>query len=554
MFFFSGFFNHQKNESGDIFFLERMFEDSLHSAKFWHQRDDMSCEDRAPKRIKSIHLRLLSENTIKKLAVCRVNSATLYDKAMPNSNSLNDTRMGTVDAKIACSTCKNDMVVCNGHIGYVELPRSVYHVAYIPTIVKVLRCICPRCFQLIVTKDDTITLRASSLPPKQRFAALTQHIKSKKACAHCLLIMPKIASTRGFGIERTWSEKALQQFEPDDALLQPLSPTIVKQYFQRVDNSIFAFLGLQPEFTHPRDFVLDVLLVPPPIIRPSIVYAGSSRARGQDDLTRRLQEILKTIQKFNASKEEDVTLQFQLLQAQVATYMNNESSSGKCPQSKKRSGAPEKSVVKRLKGKKGRCRSNLMGKRVNHCARAPISPDPNLGIHQLGVPQHIALTLTFPEHVTTFNVRQLQARVDIGFGNLKGAHSIETLEKQVISLEHCRRERIPVLRPGFIVHRYIQDGDYLQNFICIAYIHFCPINLFLNCPIPLMPKRSSYKCLAHARPRETFGTKDCCARRSTSLSYTYVGLKSFVGDAPKLSKTDEFQPNEKGLASMSKQN
>jgi DNA-directed RNA polymerase II subunit RPB1 len=59
--------------------------------------------------------------------------------------------------------------------------------------------------------------------------------------------------------------------------------------------------------------------------------------------------------------------------------------------------------VQRLKGKSGRIRGNLMGKRVDFSARTVITGDPNIGIDELGVPWTIAHNLTFPESVTPQN-------------------------------------------------------------------------------------------------------------------------------------------------------
>lgn len=68
-----------------------------------------------------------------------------------------------------------------------------------------------------------------------------------------------------------------------------------------------------------------------------------------------------------------------------------------------KSGKPLKSIKARLKGKEGRIRGNLMGKRVDFSARTVITPDPNLRIDQVGVPRSIAQNMTFPEIVTPFN-------------------------------------------------------------------------------------------------------------------------------------------------------
>ena len=69
----------------------------------------------------------------------------------------------------------------------------------------------------------------------------------------------------------------------------------------------------------------------------------------------------------------------------------------KVPQAAHRSGRPLKTHRQRLKGKEGRIRGHLMGKRVDFSARTVITPDPNLEIDQVGVPLKIALNLTWKE-------------------------------------------------------------------------------------------------------------------------------------------------------------
>lgn len=67
------------------------------------------------------------------------------------------------------------------------------------------------------------------------------------------------------------------------------------------------------------------------------------------------------------------------------------------PQALQKSGRPVKAIRARLKGKEGRLRGNLMGKRVDFSARTVITGDPNLELDEVGVPRSIAMTLTYPE-------------------------------------------------------------------------------------------------------------------------------------------------------------
>jgi hypothetical protein len=67
------------------------------------------------------------------------------------------------------------------------------------------------------------------------------------------------------------------------------------------------------------------------------------------------------------------------------------------PQALQKSGRPVKAIRARLKGKEGRLRGNLMGKRVDFSARTVITGDPNLMLDEVGVPRTIAMNLTYPE-------------------------------------------------------------------------------------------------------------------------------------------------------------
>lgn len=64
--------------------------------------------------------------------------------------------------------------------------------------------------------------------------------------------------------------------------------------------------------------------------------------------------------------------------------------------------------VQRLKGKQGRFRGNLSGKRVDFTGRTVISPDPNLRIDEVAIPQQVAMKLTYPERVTPLNLEDLR--------------------------------------------------------------------------------------------------------------------------------------------------
>lgn len=73
--------------------------------------------------------------------MCKVEHAELYDKGRPKPGGLNDLRMGTTDRHLLCETDQATATDSPGYFGHIELGKPVYHVGYIKTVLKVLRCV-----------------------------------------------------------------------------------------------------------------------------------------------------------------------------------------------------------------------------------------------------------------------------------------------------------------------------------------------------------------------------------------------------------------------------
>ena len=107
-----------------------------------------------------------------------------------------------------------------------------------------------------------------------------------------------------------------------------------------------------------------------------------------------------------------------------------------------RSGRPLLSIGQRLKGKSGRVRGNLMGKRVDFSARTVISGDPNIAIDELGVPWSIALNMTYPEIVTPHNYDRSVIAVS-GHGLKESAAG--SLHSNLLHVLTCHHRACPIL-------------------------------------------------------------------------------------------------------------
>ena len=187
---------------------------------------------------------------------------------------------------------------------------------------------------------------------------------------------------------------------------------------------------------------------------------GDTGARSEDDLTTLYSEIVRQNKALRDHEKSGAPNHIQLqlarlLQGTLAAIVDN-TIPGQIPATS-RSGRPLKSISARLKGKEGRVRGNLMGKRVDFSARTVITPDPNLAIDEVGVPRSIARTLTYPEVVTPWNVAQLQELVENGPSELPGARYIIRTDGMRVDLTKPNAQKF--LQVGYKVERHVKDGD-----------------------------------------------------------------------------------------------
>jgi DNA-directed RNA polymerase II subunit RPB1 len=108
-----------------------------------------------------------------------------------------------------------------------------------------------------------------------------------------------------------------------------------------------------------------------------------------------------------------------------------------------------------------------MGKRVDFSARSVITPDPNISVGELGVPEKIAMNQTFPETVDRYNKYRLYEYVLNGPNHYPGARRIKkNSDGRIIALEMVEKKGLlkkeaDELEEGDVVHRHIIDGDYV---------------------------------------------------------------------------------------------
>ena len=241
-----------------------------------------------------------------------------------------------------------------------------------------------------------------------------------------------------------------------------LTASEVRERLENITDYDSFVLGVNPEVARPEWLVLTVLPVPPVTVRPSITLDTGERS--EDDLTHKLVDILRINQRLLENMEagapqlivEDL---WELLQYHVTTYFDNEASG--VPPARHRSGRPLKTLTQRLKGKEGRFRSNLSGKRVNFSARTVISPDPNISINEVGVPEMIAKEVTVPVYVNEWNIEEMKEYIKNGPEQHPGANYVIRTDGRKIRVrgDETKELILEQLEPGFIIERHLKDGD-----------------------------------------------------------------------------------------------
>jgi len=403
------------------------------------------------KKIESIQFELASEDIIRKLSVAKIKDPTTYsDDGYPVAGGLMDPRLGVIDPGIKCKTCGGRMNDCLGHIGHIELIRPVVHVGYAKEIFRILELTCRKCGELKFKDDEKKKFTdALNRGDEEECTKIEKEIRKRddEPCPYCGAEPIKIKFVKPYSYYQVISK------DEEYAILI----TDIEEWLKKIKDENLKYLRIN---VRPENMILRVLPVLPIISRPSITLESSTRS--EDDLTHKLVDILRINERIKATIDsgapqiiiEDL---WSLLQYHVATYFDNEL--GGVPPARHRSGRPLKTICQRLKGKEGRFRNNLSGKRVNFSARTVISPDPNIDIDELGVPELIAKDMSVPERVTDYNIERLRKYILNG-NNYPGASRIVTRDgKNKRILDNNKEDIAKTLSVGDIVERHLMDGD-----------------------------------------------------------------------------------------------
>ncbi len=389
------------------------------------------------KQVESLQFTLFSPDEIKKVSKAKIITPELYDvDGYPVDGGLMDLRLGAIDPGVRCRTCGGRLKECLGHPGSIELARPALHIKYIQIVELFLRCYCSECHKLMI-KDKSLD-KIKTIKDRLKKA------KDCKKCPHCNAEQEKVKlekpSTFRIGKRRIF-------------------PSEIREKLVRIPDEEVGLAGIDPQIFRPEWGILTLLLVPPVTVRPSITLESGERS--EDDLTHKLSDIIRSNQRLwenlNAGAPEVIIEDlWDLLQYHITTFFDN--SIAKIPPARHRSGQPLKTITERIKGKEGRIRHNLAGKRVNFSSRTVVSPDPYLRLNEVGIPFEIAKVLTVNEKVNSINIEKLKKIImkeDYPTAN----YIIRPDGRRKRITADLKQEILDELTPGYTVERQLIDGD-----------------------------------------------------------------------------------------------
>jgi len=398
-------------------------------------------------------------------SVVEVTTDKTYQAGSPVPGGVFDSRFGVIENGKVCVTCKQTNLLCPGHFGHIRLARPVYLYQFIENIRNVLGVICLNCSQPYLSDNDLSAI-PKTLKGMDRFAVvreLTTAYKNRHFAPKDLIPACERCGSYGLKkvdkVENTVASLVAIRYDAEATEHVQLQPEMVLRCFQRISDQHVSAIGFHPKFSRPDWMVCTVLAVPPLTVRPSVVMDDNQRM--EDDLTHKLIDIVRNNQRLREKIDKGESAAVidnytAVLQFDVATYVDNDIKG--LPPAAQRSGRPLKTLKSRMGAKSGRVRGNLMGKRVDFSARTVITPDANIDVDELGVPEEIAMNLTFPELVTVYNRDRLMSYIRNGPSKYPGAKSIQTPGDKPISLRYANIDTLE-LNPGDIVNRHLIDGD-----------------------------------------------------------------------------------------------
>jgi len=320
---------------------------------------------------------------------------------------------------IVCDRCGVEVTLARvrrERMGHIELAVPVCHIWFfkcMPSRIGLVLDMTARNLERVIYYEDYLVIDPGNTPLKQNQLLNEHEYREARETYGADAFVAKM------GAEAV--RDALAQVDlarQTDQLQQAMTETKSKQIRKKLAKRIKLIQGLQLSKSRPEWMILTVLPVIPPDLRPLVPLEGGRFATSDlNDLYRRVinrNNRLKTLLQLK-TPEVIIRNEKRMLQEAVDALFDNGRHGRPVTGAGNR---PLKSLSDMLKGKSGRFRQNLLGKRVDYSGRSVIVIGPELKLHQCGLPKKMALVLFEP-----FIIRRLK---ELGY-----VHTVRSAKKMI---------------------------------------------------------------------------------------------------------------------------
>src|SRR6476661_1156338 len=320
---------------------------------------------------------------------------------------------------VVCDRCGVEVTlsrVRRERMGHIELSVPVTHIWFfkcMPSRLGLILDMTARNLERVIYYEDYLVIDPKSTPLRQHQLLSEMEYREAKETYGAESFIAKMGAE---GVREALGNVDLQK--QIDGLQIAMTETKSKQIRKKIAKRIKLYQGFISSKSRPEWMILTVLPVIPPDLRPLVPLEGGRFATSDlNDLYRRVINRNNRLKNLLMLKTPDVIIRNEkrMLQEAVDALFDN----GRHGRAVTGAGnRPLKSLSDMLKGKGGRFRQNLLGKRVDYSGRSVIVIGPELKLNQCGLPKKMALVLFEP-----FIIRRLK---DLGY-----VHTVRSAKKMI---------------------------------------------------------------------------------------------------------------------------
>jgi DNA-directed RNA polymerase subunit beta' len=320
---------------------------------------------------------------------------------------------------VVCDRCGVEVTLARvrrERMGHIELAVPVCHIWFfkcMPSRIGLVLDMTARNLERVIYYEDYMVIDPGSTPLKQNQLLSEHEYREARETYGAEAFLAKM------GAEAVRDALAKVDLGKGvDNLQIAMTETKSKQIRKKIAKRIKLLQGLQSSKSRPEWMILTVLPVIPPDLRPLVPLEGGRFATSDlNDLYRRVINRNNRLKNLLQLKTPEVIIRNEkrMLQEAVDALFDNGRHGRAVTGAGNRS---LKSLSDMLKGKSGRFRQNLLGKRVDYSGRSVIVIGPELKLHQCGLPKKMALVLFEP-----FIIRRLK---ELGY-----VHTVRSAKKMI---------------------------------------------------------------------------------------------------------------------------